>query len=203
MCVCFFEKNLPRCSPTNQTKAAWRRAFLLLLLVRVRAFVRVSVSACRRARVYRIGKRKLPLPLFFLHPLSIKNSCIASHRTHIYSKRNLMAASTTSLSSRGFSSAQFVAGSRRPVKSSSRGRFVSRASSSVGKKEEVLCGENADESSTNIAGKAVSAVVAAAISLSSAGQAAVAQVVRFLFVRVLLVFCLRLLIRTLIIKRAR
>jgi hypothetical protein len=101
-----------------------------------------------------------------------------------------MAASTTSLSSRGgFSSAQFVAGSRRPlVKSSSRGRFVSRASSS-GKKEEVLCGENADESSTNnIAGKAVSAVVAAAISLSSAGQAAVAQVVRFLFVRVLLVF---------------
>ena len=89
------------------------------------------------------------------------------------------------------------------MKSSSRGRFVSRASSSVGKKEEVLCGENADESSTNIAGKAVSAVVAAAISLSSAGQAAVAQVVRFLFVRVLLVFCLRLLIRTLIIKRAR
>jgi hypothetical protein len=48
-----------------------------------------------------------------------------------------------------------------------------------GKKEEV-CGENADESeSTTIAGKAVSAVVAAAISLSSAGQAAVAQAVRF------------------------
>jgi hypothetical protein len=88
-----------------------------------------------------------------------------------------MAASTTSLSSRGFSSAQFVAGSRRPVKSSSKKRFVSRAS--VGKKEEVIRGENADESSTNIAGKAVSAVVAAAISLSSAGQAAVAQVVRF------------------------
>ena len=98
-----------------------------------------------------------------------------------------MAASTTSLSSRGFSSAQFVAGSRRPA-SSSKKRSVSRRNNDVkvrassmmdGKKEEV-CGENADESeSTTVAGKAVSAVVAAAISLSSAGQAAVAQVVRF------------------------
>jgi len=137
-----------------------------------------------RARLYISHLRKKKhthencLSSSVLYILSIKNSCIVSYRTHIYSKRNLMAASTTSLSSRGFSSAQFVAGSRRPVKSSSRGRFVSRASSS-GKKEEVLCGENADESSTNIAGKAVSAVVAAAISLSSAGQAAVAQVVRF------------------------
>jgi len=98
-----------------------------------------------------------------------------------------MAASTTSLSSsRGFSSkAQFVAGSRRPVSK----RIVSRRNkndvivrAAAGKKEEEVSGENADESST-IAGKAVSAVVAAAISLSSAGQAAVAQVVRSSFCR--------------------
>ena len=135
----------------------------------------------------------------------IKNSwCIKlSQQQHIYSKT--MAASTTSLSSsRGFSSkAQFVAGSRRPVSK----RIVSRRNkndvivrAAAGKKEEEVSGENADEST--VAGKAVSAVVAAAISLSSAGQAAVAQVVRSSFCcRCVRAALLVFLIRVLIIKK--
>ena len=128
------------------------------------------------------------MPLLSSHTLPLhKNSCIKL--SHASIQKETMAASTTSLSSRGFSSAQFVAGSRRPA-SSSKKRFASsrrnndvkdvRASSMMDGKKEEVCGENADESeSTTVAGKAVSAVVAAAISLSSAGQAAVAQVVRF------------------------
>jgi hypothetical protein len=131
-------------------------------------------------RDYRIGKKhKNTIAVSFLH----KNSCIKlSQQQHIYSKT--MAASTTSLSSsRGFSSkAQFVAGSRRPVSKRIVSRrnnndVIVRAAAGGKKEEEKVCGENKADEST-IAGKAVSAVVAAAISLSSAGQAAVAQVVR-------------------------
>ena len=171
------------------------RAFLLLLPCVVSASCLLS-----REIISHREKTQKHNCVSFLH----KNSCIKLSQQHIYSKT--MAASTTSLSSsRGFSSkAQFVAGSRRPVSKRIVSRrnnndVIVRAAAGGKKEEEKVCGENKADEST-IAGKAVSAVVAAAISLSSAGQAAVAQAVRFFVVRALLVFSrcrLRLLIRTL------
>ena len=80
-------------------------------------------------------------------------------------------------SSKGGVSTKFVAGSRRksPTKKSKkscvRAGFFSQDDEKNTTEEE----QSSSSSSSSLAGKAVSAVVAAAISLSSAGQAAVAS----------------------------
>ena len=94
------------------------------------------------------------------------------------------------LSSKGngaFNSAQFVAGSRRKSSSSSKKKSCARAGF-FSKDDDFETSTEAQSSSSSLAGKAVSAVVAAAISLSSAGQAAAlsssqVQSVRFSFSR--------------------
>lgn len=109
-----------------------------------------------------------------------------------------MAVSSSSTTTRmtsltgGRAAARVVAGSRRPARRPSPSTTMIRASHRTPTTEEEDCDNTpAAKPIVTIAGKAVSAVVAAAVSLSSATHAAQAQVVRaptsslslFLYVR--------------------